>query len=1113
MRTILKSRRGRATGAAIAAVAAVVTLMPLGVGKAAAAEPSAGVVVPAEVTPDPYAGSLPIIGSTGFVQGGTSGGYHWFSFADGTRAPVPYGRPLGTGTDLIAGLTSSGARLWDPTTQSVQNIPAPAGQQPRTMIGQSLVTNEVAKPWIWHQLSLDQGRVTDRVLTLPEGAEVLTGFSSSGQGNPYGFWLTYRLNGATKAVRVDRAFTAQAVDLGPAPTGGASVTADRYWFRFPVPGRVQIWDLAGDFSAPLHELDWAGGAPSALLGDQILARVPGEGGDRLVTRPLAGGAEQEVLDRITGDTRAGADGRVIAARSGSGDERTVYSIRAGQSGGAPVVEKIAEVPPAATRIGRMSMAQGVLMSYENMPYNKSRVRERSATTGGELAVGPKRELVGDGVCGPQVQCEGIRTGDGRAVFSGADGYLRVVEAGQSLPGTSLTGIPRHSDEWRQASGRYISYLDYDYETWESQTRVADLDTQQVVLRRPSRGSGQVSSLVGDTLWQESTRVGVVEAFDVRTGASKWSRTVADCDLTELQVWGAHIYWRCGDGKAGVQAWNSSVDLPVPPHDRAMLGDGYLAHSKGGVLSVTQLREAGATRAIGNADTDDYWTVDRFGGAIAYGDKEQRIHVVPAGVAASALSVLDHDGAQVLDLAAAPSWTGKWWLNKPAASWTLAVKDRAGAVVRTLHGGEARGLVKAVWDGRGEAGAVLGEGRYTWEMTAAPADGAGPGLRRDGEVFLTHGALGTYEPVPPARILSTVNGVGATRTKVGPGGTVSLQVTGRGGVAATGVTAVTMNVTATNPTAQTYVSVYPDGTPRPATSSLNVAAGRTAPNLVTVPVGKDGKVTLYNHSGSVDLLADVAGYYTLSGEGDRFEALAPARVLSTLGGVGAPKAKVGTGSTVTVNVAGRGGLPATGVTAVTVNVTATNPTATTFVSAYPYGSARPVTSNLNVAAGQTVANLVTVPVKDGRFTLYNHSGAVDLLADVAGYYTDAAEKGDRFKAVAPARVLNTLSGAGASQGKVGAGKIVDLQVAGQGGVPATGVSAIVMNVTVTNPTASTYVSVYPYGTPRPATSNLNVAASSTVANQVIVPVRDGKVTLYNHSGAADLLADVAGYYTE
>ncbi|MCX2184221.1 N-acetylmuramoyl-L-alanine amidase [Streptomyces sp. SKN60] len=53
--------------------------------------------------------------------------------------------------------------------------------------------------------------------------------------------------------------------------------------------------------------------------------------------------------------------------------------------------------------------------------------------------------------------------------------------------------------------------------------------------------------------------------------------------------------------------------------------------------------------------------------------------------------------------------------------------------------------------------------------------------------------------------------------------------------------------------------------------------------------------------------------------------------------------------------------------------------------YPYGTTRPNTSNLNVAAGQTVSNLVVVPVVDGKVTLYNNAGTVDLVADVQGFY--------------------------------------------------------------------------------------------------------------------------------
>ncbi|MEV5973675.1 FlgD immunoglobulin-like domain containing protein [Streptomyces sp. NPDC051921] len=1111
MRSVLKSRRGRATAAAVATAAALVTMIPLGAGTAVAAEPPAEVVLPVELSVDPDAGKLPVAGLTGFVQGSFFEGYNWFSFAEGRQFRIPFSHPVATDTDVIASFwTVSSVRLFDPATRTTKTVTAPGGQVVAAMMGRSVVTYEKENRRVLHLLTPEQdGTSTDRSVTLPEGATEVT---PSRTDSPYGLFVTYKLGGVAQRVWIDRAFTLHPVDFGTAATGGTAAMAGRYFLRPLASGRVQVWDLAGDLSAPLHELDWAAGTPVALLGDHLLARVPGDGGDRLVARPLAGGAEQEVLDRITGDTRVGPDGRVIAARSGSGTERTVHSVRAGENGGAPVASKAADIPLAPTRHWSMLAANGVLQTNETLPWTTSRVRERELTVSGGPAVGPMRELdPDDSACPEKAECSWQdQTGDGRTVFGGPNGETHVVEAGQNLPGTPVTELPRSYGPSRRASGRYISY--FAYLPQGNELQVADLDTKQILLRRPDNGN-QETALVGGTLWHETLTPGVVDVVDVRSGAVKESLKVSDCNLSDLQVWGSHLYWACSyDNKAAVRDLTTGTDIAVPEHDfrGGQLGDGYLTHVKGGVLSLTPLRGGGPTRVIG--DLSRYtgaWTVDRFGGHVYYSDTQERIHVVPTGIPAADLSVLDSSGdGGVVDLAAAEaSWTGKWWLSKPAASWKLTVRDRAGAVVRTLTGGEARGLVKAVWDGKGEGGAAVADGRYGWELTAVPADGVGGELRRQGEVFLTRGGLGTYEPVAPARVLNTLAGIGAPKAQVGPGKTVTVQITGRGGVPETGVTAVTMNVTATNPTATTFVSAYPYGTPRPATSNLNVTAGKSVPNLVTVPV-KDGKVTLYNHSGSVDLLADVAGYYTLGGDGDRFAPVAPARVLNTLGGVGAPRAKVAGGTTVTVQVAGRGGVPAAGVTAVTMNVTATNPTATTFVSAYPYGTPRPATSNLNVVRGQTAANLVTVPVKDGRVTLYNHSGSVDLLADVAGYFTGTAGQGDRFKALAPARVLNTLGKA-----KVAGGAVVSVRIAGQGGVPADGVSAVVMNVTATNPTATTFVAVYPYGTPRPATSNLNVVKGQTVANLVVVPVKDGRVTLYNHSGSVDLLADVAGYYTK
>jgi hypothetical protein len=93
--------------------------------------------------------------------------------------------------------------------------------------------------------------------------------------------------------------------------------------------------------------------------------------------------------------------------------------------------------------------------------------------------------------------------------------------------------------------------------------------------------------------------------------------------------------------------------------------------------------------------------------------------------------------------------------------------------------------------------------------------------------------------------------------------VALQVEGRGGVPVSGVSAVAVNVTVTQPTGSGYVTVYADGVPMPVASNLNFVAGQTVPNLVIAPVGADGKIDLTVTDASAQLIADVSGYY-LSG---------------------------------------------------------------------------------------------------------------------------------------------------------------------------------------------------------------------------------------------------------
>jgi hypothetical protein len=390
----------------------------------------------------------------------------------------------------------------------------------------------------------------------------------------------------------------------------------------------------------------------------------------------------------------------------------------------------------------------------------------------------------------------------------------------------------------------------------------------------------------------------------------------------------------------------------------------------------------------------------------------------------------------------------------------------------------------------------------------------------------HAAIATnaggFVPLTPFRILDTRHALGAPTHKVASNATLSF--TAAGGIATPvppSVSAVVLNVTVTGTLNSGFITAFPSTTVRPTVSNLNFAKGQTVANLVTVPVGPDGKVSLYNGSaGSVDLLADVAGYYAAGTATDpgMFAALAPKRILDTRNGTGAAKHVVGAAATLPVTVGGAAGsgVPADA-KAVVLNVTATTPTKTGFVTVFPTGSPKPTVSNLNYTAGRTVPNLVTVALgTSGQVSLYNgSSGTVNLIADVAGYYlTGTATDIGAFVPVTPKRILDTRSHLGTpGNAPIDPTFDVGLQTVNTAGVPIDGVAAVAMNVTATAPTKTGYVTVSPTDPTRPSVSNLNHAAGQTIANMAIVPPGlCSKATFYNgSSGTTHLLADVAGYF--
>ncbi len=231
----------------------------------------------------------------------------------------------------------------------------------------------------------------------------------------------------------------------------------------------------------------------------------------------------------------------------------------------------------------------------------------------------------------------------------------------------------------------------------------------------------------------------------------------------------------------------------------------------------------------------------------------------------------------------------------------------------------------------------------------------------------------------------------------------------------------------------------------------------------------------------------------------FTSVAPFRLLDTRSGLGAPKGAVAPGGTVVLQVAGQGGVPLTGVSAVVLNVTVADPTASGYVTVYGDGTTRPTASNLNYVKDQVVPNLVIAPLgAGGKVDLFNGSpGTADLVADVSGYFLSGVPTASgAFVSLAPSRLLDTRSGLGLATGAgaVAPSGTVALQVAGRGGVPLTGVSAVVLNVTVAEPTSSGFVTVFGDGATRPTASNLNFVKDQVVPNLVVAPVgADGQST--------------------
>jgi trimeric autotransporter adhesin len=411
-----------------------------------------------------------------------------------------------------------------------------------------------------------------------------------------------------------------------------------------------------------------------------------------------------------------------------------------------------------------------------------------------------------------------------------------------------------------------------------------------------------------------------------------------------------------------------------------------------------------------------------------------------------------------------------------------------------------------------SGSVFPIGATTVMCTAT--DGAGFTASTSFVVTVDGGA--DYVPLAPARLADTrldgktTDGLFAGVGIQAAGTTLELTVAGRGGVATNAATAV-LNVTATEAAGPGFLTVYPCGSPQPTASSLNYTTGSTVPNAVITKIGASGAVCIFTQL-NTHLVVDVNGYFPT---GTSLQSINPARVLdtrpggSTLDGLEQGEGLRPEGSVTTVQISGRVGLPIDPSAAV-LNVTVTEPVAPGYVTVFPCGTAPPTASNINVVAGATVADLVVAKIGVGGAVCIFSQSATHLVVDIDGFFPHDAP----YTALDPARLLDTRTGSSTIDGQfVGAGilplgTVTTLQVTGRGGVLA-GASSVVLNVTVTEPVAAGFVTVYPCGIDPPLASNLNFAAGATIANAVIVALGPGGTVCLFNSQPTHLVADVNG----
>ncbi|MEU7075471.1 FG-GAP-like repeat-containing protein [Streptomyces narbonensis] len=487
----------------------------------------------------------------------------------------------------------------------------------------------------------------------------------------------------------------------------------------------------------------------ALVGDWILALGEASGTDAALKRKLVAlhpdGRTKTLLDKAEAELTQIAGGGVTVVGGTSSSDWSVFKAVPAKDGGAPLLEKLGRVEPLPAEVRSLALGAGRLSTLEVDTRMGSGFYGRTPLPVGPVHTGHPQSLwAGAETKRMESSTPLFDSGDGRTVYLARDDYQPLEVTARTSDG-QVRRVPTGEMNGRIADvfGRRAVFQG------GGRTLVADLDSQSVV--RDTQSSAPVA-LWGDTLYSGTATAGEVTRTDLATNKDLGKvATGAACVPTELQASaGRWLYWACRASQTrGVVDLRTNTRLQLSPgtDTSALLGDGYvvdwdsqrylrlqdLTKVSGGKPAVRTLVDSAPVWG----ERREHWTVDRFGGAVAYKDARQLVHVVWPGVPTSGLTAASSKVPATMRLQ--DGWKAYWTLSKPSSYWQLTVRDtHSGNPVRSYAGGETRSRIDVSWDGRTAAGKPVANGRYTWHLQANTADGQGSDLSLTGTVTVSGG---------------------------------------------------------------------------------------------------------------------------------------------------------------------------------------------------------------------------------------------------------------------------------------------------------------------------------------------------------------------------------------